>query len=121
MPEESVRVVGCQRIDGILPHDCVLRPAFWGNVREHVCFKDIGGCEGDASGVEDGKDAMCSLVGVRCHLNEGDLQHEVLNEVLCFRGRQGFGVYQCVEHRACVVVDSTHGWGSQRVCVDVEE
>ena len=121
MPEETVGVVGCQRVDGFLPLGGVSRPVFWANVRENVCFEDVDSCEGNASGVEDGKDAVRSLVGISRHLNEGDLQREVLNEVLCFRGRQGVGVDQRVEHRPCVVVDSAHGCGSESVCVDIEE
>ena len=86
MSEETVGVVGCQRVDGFLPLGGISRPVFRANVRENVCFEDVGSCEGNASGVEDGKDAVRSLVGISRHLNEGDLQHEVLNEVLCFRG-----------------------------------
>ena len=64
---------------------------------------------------------MRRLVGVGGHLDEGDLEHEVLNEVLYVFGRKNLGIAEGIEHCPRVVVDSTHGWRGQAVRVDVEE
>ena len=121
MPEECVGVVGCQRVDGVLPEGCVAWPVGGGDVRQNASFEDIGRCQGDTSGVEDREDAVRGLVGIGCHLDEGDLQHEVLNEVLGFLGREDFRIDERVEHRPRIVVDATHGSRGQAVCLDVEE
>lgn len=82
MPEECVGVVGCQRVDGVLPEGCVAWPVGGGDVRQNASFEDIGRCQGDTSGVEDREDAVRGLVGIGEDLDERDVKDEVLNEVL---------------------------------------
>ena len=64
---------------------------------------------------------MRGLVGVRGDLNEGDLQHEVLDELLDLAGLQHVWVDQHLEHGSCVVVNSPYRRRAQGARFDVKQ
>ena len=64
---------------------------------------------------------MRGLVGVGRNLDEGDLEHQVLDEILDLVGRQDVRVGEHLEHGPRVVVDATHRRRGQGTGVDVEQ
>ena len=121
VPEEGVRVLRAQRVDALLPQGRVARPGVGFDVGEDARLEDVGGRQGDAARVEHRENAVRGLVGVGRHLDEGDLQHEVLDETLDLVRCQHIRVAQHVEHRPRVVVDAAHRGRGQRTRVDVKQ
>ena len=121
MPEERVRVLRAKGIDALLPQARVAGAGVSVDVGEHARLKDVGRRQGDTARVQHREDTVRGLIGVGRHLDEGDLQHQVLDEILDLVDRQNVRVGDHLEHGPRVVVDATHRRRGQGTRIDVEQ